>query len=71
MQRMGMVIGIKPERIDDYKKLHLAVWPEILTQIQRNSRNTRFQTLSFYSVAPSRIPKPCISCISLYFLSIS
>ena len=37
MQRMGMVIGIKPEKIDDYKKLHLAVWPEILTQIQKSN----------------------------------
>lgn len=40
MQRMGMVIGIKPDRIDDYKRLHAAVWPDVLAQIAgSNIRN--------------------------------
>lgn len=40
MQRMGMVIGIKPEKIADYKRLHAAVWPEVLAQIAgSNIRN--------------------------------
>ena len=40
MQRMGMVIGIKPERIDDYKRLHADVWPDVLNRIQQcNIRN--------------------------------
>ena len=30
MQRMGMVIGIRPERIDEYRRLHAQCWPEIL-----------------------------------------
>lgn len=30
MQRMGMVIGVKPDMVDTYKRLHAAVWPEIL-----------------------------------------
>jgi L-rhamnose mutarotase len=34
MQRMGMVIGIKPERIVEYKRLHAAVWPEVLERIR-------------------------------------
>jgi L-rhamnose mutarotase len=33
MQRMGMVIGIKPEDIPDYKRLHANTWPEILQGI--------------------------------------
>ena len=33
MQRIGMVIGVKPERIEDYKRLHAAVWPEVLAMI--------------------------------------
>lgn len=33
MQRMGMVIYLKPEKIDLYKKLHAEVWPEILAMI--------------------------------------
>ena len=40
MQRMGMVIGIKPDKIDDYKRLHAAAWPEVLAQIKgSNIRN--------------------------------
>jgi len=40
MQRMGLVIGIKPEKIDEYKRLHAAVWPDVLTQIHdSNIRN--------------------------------
>lgn len=33
MQRIGMVIGVKPEKIEDYKRLHAAVWPEVLAMI--------------------------------------
>lgn len=40
MQRMGMVIGVKPEMIAEYKRLHAAVWPEILALISDcNIRN--------------------------------
>jgi L-rhamnose mutarotase len=33
MQRKGMVIGVRPEKIDEYKRLHAAVWPEVLSMI--------------------------------------
>ena len=40
MQRMGMVIGLKPEKIEDYKRLHADVWPSVLNQIaESNIRN--------------------------------
>lgn len=40
MQRMGMLIGLKPDRVAEYKKLHAAVWPEILDKIHEcNIRN--------------------------------
>jgi L-rhamnose mutarotase len=40
MKRMGMVIGIKPETISEYKRLHAAVWPEVLARISAcNIRN--------------------------------
>jgi L-rhamnose mutarotase len=29
-----MVIGLKPEKIDEYKKLHAAVWPDVLKMIK-------------------------------------
>lgn len=40
MRRMGMVIGIAPEKIAAYRALHAAVWPEVLAQIRAsNIRN--------------------------------
>lgn len=33
MQRMGMVLGLKAEKVADYKKLHADVWPGILDMI--------------------------------------
>ena len=37
MQRMGMVIHIKPEKIDEYKALHAAPWPAIVERIRRSN----------------------------------
>lgn len=31
MQRMGQVIRLKPEALVDYKRLHAAVWPDVLS----------------------------------------
>jgi len=40
MQRFGQVIGIKPENIAEYTRLHSAVWPEVLKTITEcNIRN--------------------------------
>ncbi len=40
MRRMGMVIGIKAEHIAEYKRLHAAVWLEVLARISAcNIRN--------------------------------
>ena len=40
MRRMGMVLGIKPEHIEEYKRLHAAVWPQVLKMIgECNIRN--------------------------------
>jgi len=40
MQRMGMVIGIAPQHIAEYKRLHADVWPAVLARIRRsNIRN--------------------------------
>lgn len=49
MQRHGSIIGLKAEKIDEYKKLHAAVWPEILARITAcNIRN--------YSIFLRRLP---------------
>lgn len=34
MQRMGMVIGIRPDRIGEYKRLHAEVWPAVLERLE-------------------------------------
>jgi L-rhamnose mutarotase len=34
VERYGMVIGIKPEKIEDYKRLHAAAWPGVLAKIK-------------------------------------
>jgi L-rhamnose mutarotase len=37
---MGMVIGIAPERIADYKQLHAEVWPQVMAALRAaNVRN--------------------------------
>jgi L-rhamnose mutarotase len=33
MKRYGSVIGVKEEKLDEYKKLHAAVWPDVLKRI--------------------------------------
>lgn len=33
MQRMGSVVGIRPEAIAEYKRLHADVWPQVLATI--------------------------------------
>ncbi len=40
MKRYGSLIGLRPEKIGEYKRLHAAVWPEILEKIRDcNIRN--------------------------------
>jgi L-rhamnose mutarotase len=34
MKRFGMVLGLRPEKVEEYKKLHAAVWPDVLKMIQ-------------------------------------
>ncbi|MDC0737792.1 L-rhamnose mutarotase [Cognatishimia sp. SS12] len=35
-QRMGMVIGIHPDKIGAYKKLHADVWPDVLKRLKQS-----------------------------------
>lgn len=36
MQRMGMVLGVKADRVEEYKRLHADVWPELLALLSRH-----------------------------------
>ena len=35
MQRFGQIIKLKPEKYDEYKRLHAAAWPEVLHMIAK------------------------------------
>lgn len=37
MKRVAQVIGIRPERIDDYERVHAAVWPAVLERLSRSA----------------------------------
>ena len=40
MKRYGSIIGVKPEKLDYYRKLHAEPWPEVLDMIRKcNIRN--------------------------------
>ena len=40
MKRFGQVIGVKPEKFQEYAEAHAAVWPEVLDMItQCNIKN--------------------------------
>ncbi len=40
MRRVGQLIGLKPDQIEEYERLHAAVWPEVLAMISAcNIRN--------------------------------
>ena len=34
MKRFGQLIGVKPEKFEEYKKYHSEVWPEVLEKIK-------------------------------------
>lgn len=34
MKRYGMVIGLRPDKAEEYKRLHAAVWPDVLKRIK-------------------------------------
>jgi len=49
MKRYGSIIGIKEDKIDEYKKLHAAVWPEVLDMIKQCN-------ISNYSIYLRKLP---------------
>ena len=34
MRRFGQLIGLRPERLEEYKRYHAAAWPEILSALR-------------------------------------
>ena len=35
MKRYGSVIGVRTDKIEEYKRLHAAVWPDVLRMIRQ------------------------------------
>jgi L-rhamnose mutarotase len=35
MRRFGQLIGLRPEKLEEYKRYHAAVWPEILGALRK------------------------------------
>ena len=35
MKRMGTILGLKPEHIPEYKRIHADVWPGVLERISK------------------------------------
>lgn len=44
MQRMAFMIGLLPEKMAEYKRLHAAVWPQVLERL--SGRYIRNYTIS-------------------------
>mgnify|MGYP000082211764 CR=1 FL=1 len=49
MKRYGSVIGVREEKIPEYKALHAAAWPDVLEQIKRSN-------ISNYSIFLRKLP---------------
>ena len=44
MRRFGQLIGLRPEKLEEYKHYHAAVWPEILGAL----RNAEIRNYSIF-----------------------
>jgi L-rhamnose mutarotase len=44
MKRYGMVLYLRPDKVEEYKKLHAAAWPDVLKMI----RECHIQNYSIY-----------------------
>ena len=49
MERYGMVIGLNADKLERYKELHAAVWPDVLEQIKKSN-------IQNYSIYMRKLP---------------
>ena len=48
MKRYGSTIRVRPEMIEEYKRLHVAVWPDVLRRISAcKSRNYSISVIGY------------------------
>ena len=55
MQRMGFVLGLKADRVEAYKRLHAAVWPDMLDLLGRHG----IRNFSIYLREPENLIFSC------------
>ena len=36
MKRYGMITGLRAEKLEEYKRLHATVWPDVLRRIKQS-----------------------------------
>lgn len=34
MQRIGMLLKVKPEKLEEYKQIHANIWPDLLSELK-------------------------------------
>lgn len=51
MKRYGAVLGLKPEAVADYVRVHAAVWPDVLKQI----KNSNIRNYSIFLKQPENL----------------
>jgi L-rhamnose mutarotase len=51
MKRYGSLVGIRPEHIAEYKRLHADVWPDVLKQIKAS----KISNYSIYLKEPENL----------------
>ena len=52
LKRYGWVVGVRQEKIDAYKELHAAVWPDVLAMIK--ACNIQNYTIFLRELAPGQ-----------------
>ena len=57
MQRIGFLIRVKPEKIEEYKRIHQNVWPELLAEL----KNAGFSNYSLF-LSPSGLEFGTLEC---------
>ena len=51
MQRIAFALPIKPDRVDDYRRTHAAVWPELLEEnVKAGIRNFTIVLFMNYAI---------------------
>ena len=51
MERKAMIIGLKADKIEEYKELHAAVWPSVIAQLERSN----FRNFSIFLREPENL----------------